>query len=61
MQDYMELLIRNYNLKTVDKLMCLNLLSVNWDGRIFDCDFNQQLDIRMNKDLKGRVYRFLCS
>ena len=55
MQDYMELLIRNYNLKTVDKLMCLNLLSVNWDGRIFDCDFNQQLDIRMNKDLKGRL------
>ena len=28
--------------------MCRNLLSVNWDGKLFDCDFNQQLDIGMS-------------
>lgn len=58
LHDYMELLIRNYNLKTVDNLMCLNLLSVNWDGKIFDCDFNQQLDIGMaDSDTKGPAHR----
>ncbi|XP_033751849.1 LOW QUALITY PROTEIN: uncharacterized protein LOC117335775 [Pecten maximus] len=43
LQGYLELLVRNYNLDTIDKLMCRNLLSVNWDGRVYDCDFNQQL------------------
>ena len=57
----MELLIRNYNLKTVDNLMCLNLLSVNWDGKIFDCDFNQQLDIGMaDSDTKGKLLASSC-
>ncbi|XP_053384227.1 uncharacterized protein LOC128550095 [Mercenaria mercenaria] len=45
--DYMELLVRNYNLATVDNMMCRNLLSVNWNGHLYDCDFNQQLDLGM--------------
>lgn len=45
LQGYLELLIRNFNQNTVEDLMCRNLISVNWDGGIFDCDFNQQLDI----------------
>jgi len=28
--------------------MCLNTLSVGWDGRLFDCDFNQMLDIEVD-------------
>ena len=52
LHDYMDLLVRNFNLKTVDNLMCLNLLSVNWDGKLFDCDFNQQLDIGVSR--KGK-------
>ena len=56
LQGYMDLLIRNYNLKTVDNLMCLNLLNVNWDGKLFDCDFNQQLDLGMNKGPDGKIY-----
>lgn len=47
LSSYMELLVRNYNLATVEKIMCRNLLSVSWDGRLFDCDFNQQLDLGM--------------
>lgn len=47
LQDYMELLVRNYNLATVDHLMCRNVLSVSWDGQIYDCDFNQQLALNM--------------
>jgi hypothetical protein len=43
----MELLVRNYNLDTVDSSMCRNHLSVNWNGDLYDCDFNQQLDLRI--------------
>jgi len=43
MKEYMELLVNNYNPQTVGGLMCLNTISVGWDGSLFDCDFNQQL------------------
>ena len=45
LERYMNLLVDNFNPKAVDGLMCRNLFSVGWDGRIFDCDFNQQLDL----------------
>lgn len=41
---YMELLAANFNAATVDRLMCRNLISVGWEGGIYDCDFNQMLD-----------------
>ena len=43
--DYMDLLVRNFNPDTMNNVMCGNLVSVNHDGRVYDCDFNQQLDI----------------
>merc|ERR1712072_1035401 len=39
----------NLNSGAVEGLMCRNLFSVGWDGRIFDCDFNQQLDLPIGK------------
>jgi radical SAM/Cys-rich protein len=42
---YMEKLIASFNPASVDGLMCRNLISVNWDGRLSDCDFNQMLDL----------------
>jgi len=42
---YMELLETNFNAGTVDQVMCRNLISVGWDGWIYDCDFNQMLDL----------------
>lgn len=42
--DYMQLLIQNFNPATVEGLMCRSLVSINWDGRLSDCDFNQMLD-----------------
>lgn len=47
MKDYMELLVNNYNSQTVKGLMCLNTVSVGWDGAIYDCDFNQQLGMQI--------------
>lgn len=42
---YMERLVNAFNPATIDGLMCRNTISVSWDGRLFDCDFNQMLDI----------------
>ena len=42
---YMELLVNSFNPATVGGLMCRNTLSVSWTGEIFDCDFNQMLDL----------------
>lgn len=43
LNDYMDLLVRNFNPNTVQSLMCTNTVSVGFDGKIYDCDFNQQL------------------
>jgi radical SAM/Cys-rich protein len=34
LQDYMDLLVRNFNRETVPKLMCLDMVSVSWDGKV---------------------------
>jgi radical SAM/Cys-rich protein len=46
---YMELLKSNFNPATVSKLMCLEQVSVGWDGRLYDCDFNQMLNLGLSK------------
>ena len=45
--DYMMLLVKNFNRETVDGLMCRTTLSVDYQGRLYDCDFNQMLDLTM--------------
>ncbi|MCB9772195.1 MAG: arsenosugar biosynthesis radical SAM protein ArsS [Candidatus Omnitrophica bacterium] len=47
LESYMELLINNFNPHTLDGLMCRNTLNVSWDGKLFDCDFNQMLGMGM--------------
>ena len=42
---YMRRLVDGFNPATVAGLMCRNTISVSWDGRIFDCDFNQMLEM----------------
>ncbi|MGH7405630.1 MAG: arsenosugar biosynthesis radical SAM (seleno)protein ArsS [Candidatus Methylomirabilales bacterium] len=42
---YMDLLESAFNAATLDKVMCRNLLSVGWEGSVYDCDFNQMLDL----------------
>jgi len=42
---YESLLIERFNPETVDDLMCRSLVSVGYDGRLHDCDFNQMLDL----------------
>jgi len=42
---YMEKLIAAFNPAAVENVMCRNSVSVGWDGYLYDCDFNQMLDI----------------
>ncbi|MCC7263374.1 MAG: arsenosugar biosynthesis radical SAM protein ArsS [Candidatus Latescibacteria bacterium] len=44
---YLERLVNAFNPATVDGLMCRYTLSVGWDGRLYDCDFNQMLDLAL--------------
>lgn len=45
---YMELLVKTFNPATVEGLMCRTLVSVGWDGTLYDCDFNQMLNMPIN-------------
>jgi radical SAM/Cys-rich protein len=45
LERYMERLVTAFNAATVNGLMCRSILSVGWDGRLYDCDFNQMLDL----------------
>lgn len=47
-EDYQQLLVNNFNANTVNNLMCKSLINLDWEGRVFDCDFNQMLDIPMS-------------
>ena len=45
LEAYYTLLVNSFNEATVEDLMCRSLISVGWDGRLYDCDFNQMLDL----------------
>lgn len=47
MEEYMQLLAGGFNPAAGAGLMCRDTVSVAWDGRLYDCDFNQQLAIPM--------------
>ncbi len=42
----MEKLLDTYNSAAASNVMCRNTISVGWDGFLFDCDFNQMLDLK---------------
>jgi radical SAM/Cys-rich protein len=50
LQAYMDRLVTTFNPVTVDGLMCRTTLSVAWDGRLYDCDFNQMIELGPSSD-----------
>jgi radical SAM/Cys-rich protein len=52
---YQELLQTNFNAATLDQVMCRNLISIGWDGSVYDCDFNQMLDLPIADGAGGRL------
>ena len=55
---YMRELIDAFNPSTVDGLMCRSMVSVDWTGRLADCDFNQMLDVSVAPDLGQTIEDF---
>jgi radical SAM/Cys-rich protein len=45
LEDYQRLLVENFNAATVPALMCRHLINIDWEGRVYDCDFNQMLEL----------------
>jgi radical SAM/Cys-rich protein len=56
--EYMALLEEKFNRETLKGLMCRTLLSVGWDGTLYDCDFNQMLDLPVNHGLPHHIRDF---
>ena len=51
---YLELLANSFNPATVDGLMCRSTLSVGYDGSLYDCDFNQMLELSLPANRRTR-------
>lgn len=72
LSDYMQLLVNNFNVSAAEVIMCKSLVSVSWDGYLYDCDFNQMLDMPIGwkkthisevtnlSDLKKIAYKNHC-
>jgi radical SAM/Cys-rich protein len=53
---YMALLQQAHLDANLDGVMCRNLISVDWRGTVYDCDFNQMLDLPLARGGRARVY-----
>ncbi len=55
LDDYMAILMQSHRDENIENVMCRNLISVDWQGYVYDCDFNQMLNINLN-DSKKQVH-----
>jgi len=53
---YMDLLRRSHREANLEQVMCRSLLSVDWQGYLYDCDFNQQLGLPIHAAERRRVH-----
>ncbi len=51
--EYMSLLKDSFNPGTVTGLMCRNTINVSWRGEVFDCDFNQMMNLPLRQPATG--------
>ena len=56
--DYMDTLRDAFNPRTIEGLMCRHLISVDWDGRIHDCDFNLALKLPVDHGTPNHIHDF---
>lgn len=57
-EEYMRLLTGSFNPDTITGLMCRRQVSVGWDGRLYDCDFNLALGLPVGMDVPSTVEEF---
>lgn len=56
LNDYMQLLKDNHRPENLDNIMCRNTLSVDWQGYVYDCDFNQMLRLPLGANPDGKIH-----
>ncbi len=57
-EEYMQKLVDAFNPGTILGLMCRNTISVSWDGYLYDCDFNQMLDLKVATNKSQHINDF---
>lgn len=57
-ENYMEKLINAFNPIAAEGVMCRNTISVGWDGKLYDCDFNQMLDLEIDLPAVKSIWDF---
>ena len=57
-ESYMERLIQAFNPVAAEGVMCRTMISVGYDGILYDCDFNQMLNLGVNHGLPGTIWDF---
>lgn len=58
LEEYMQSLLDAFNPAAVAGLMCRGLISVGWDGVLYDCDFNQMLEIPVSENCPRQISEF---
>ena len=60
-EEYMQKLIDAFNPGAAEGLMCRQTLSVSWEGKLYDCDFNQMLELTVDKSAPVTIDQFEAS
>lgn len=60
-EEYMSKLVNSYNPLAAKNVMCRNIVSVGWDGYLYDCDFNQMLDLKIYEVNSNHISEFNLS
>lgn len=56
--NYMEKLVNAFNPSAAEGVMCRNTISVGWDGYLYDCDFNQMLELKLTNNAPKHISNF---
>ncbi len=57
-EEYMNELANAFNPEAAAGVMCRNMVSIGWDGYLYDCDFNQMLDLKLNHGAPNHIKDF---
>ncbi|MCB1171280.1 MAG: arsenosugar biosynthesis radical SAM protein ArsS, partial [Leptospiraceae bacterium] len=58
LEEYMEKLLDAFNPAALPGLMCRNTISISWDGFLYDCDFNQMLEMKLDPSYGNHISSF---
>ena len=57
-EDYMNELVNAFNPMAVEGVMCRSMISIGWNGQLYDCDFNQMLELNLAGDAPKHIRDF---